>query len=139
MIPIGENLVVCKCTRKLVKLRNLNNSKCYEYLPISTLNREFIAQSNDKNSSQLFLAPHSRVITKVGIELPCSNMFSSKYKTYTNNWIAYTQDGIQEIIPPKKFSWNDETKITFDYNMNQSFGIDKGIYDFDTINKFDDI
>ena len=23
--------------------------------------------------------------------------------------------------------------------MNQSFGIDKGIYDFDTINKFDEI
>ena len=87
----------------------------------------------------MFLTPHSRVITNVGIELPCSNMFSSKYKTYTNNWIAYTQDGIQETIPPKKFSWNDETKINFEYNMNQSFGIDKGIYDFDTINKFDEI
>ena len=139
MMPIGENLVVYKCARKLVKPRNLNNNKCYKNLPISTLNREFIAQSNDKNSSQLFLTPHSRVITNVGIELPCSNMFSSKYKTYTNNWIAYTQDGIQETIPPKKFSWNDETKINFEYNMNQSFGIDEGLYEFDTINKIYEI
>ena len=66
-------------------------------------------------------------------------MFSSKYKTYTNNFIAYIQDGIQETIPPKQFSWNDETKINFEYNMNQSFEIDKGLYDFDTINKFDEI
>ena len=139
MMPIGENLVVYKCSRKLVKPRNLNNNKCYKNLPISTLNREFIAQSNDKNSSQLFLTPHSRVITNVGIELPCSNLFSSKYKTYANNWIAYTQNGIQETIPPKKFSWTDKSKMNFDYKTNQSFAIDKGIYDFDTINKFDDI
>ena len=139
MMPIGENLVVYKCARKLVKPRNLNNNKCYKNLPISTLNREFIAQSNDKNSSQLFLTPHSRVITNVGIELPCSNLFSSKYKTYTNNWISYTQNGSQETIPPNKFSWTDKSKMNFDYKTNQSFAIDKGIYDFDTINKFDDI
>ena len=29
MMPIGENLVVYKCARKLVKPINLNNSKCY--------------------------------------------------------------------------------------------------------------
>ena len=66
-------------------------------------------------------------------------MFSSKYETYRNNWIAYTQDGIQETIPPKKFSWNDENKINFEYSMNQSFRVDKGIYDFDSINKFEEI
>ena len=66
-------------------------------------------------------------------------MFSSKYKTYTNNWIAYTQDGIEETILPKEFSWNDETKINFEYNMNRSFGIDKWLHNFDTINKFDEI
>ena len=125
--------------QKLVKPINLNNNKCYKNLPISTLNREFIPQSNDKNSSQLFLTPHSRFITNVGIELPCSDLFSSKYKTYTNNRVAYTQDGIQETIPPKKFSWADKPKMTFEYKTNQSFAIDKGIYDFNTINKFDDI
>merc|ERR1711873_217201 len=57
----------------------------------------------------------------------------------TSNWIAYTQDGIQETIPPKKFSWTDKSKMNFEYKTNQSFAIDKGIYDFDTINKFDDI
>ena len=139
MMPIGENLVVYKCSRKLVKPRNLNNGKCYKHLPISTLNREFIAQSNNNNSSPLFLTPHSRVITNVGVELPCSNKFSSKYKTYTNNWISYTQDGIQETIPPKMFSWSEEIKINFEHNINQSFGIDKGIYDFNTINKFDEL
>merc|ERR1712240_682596 len=139
VMPIGENFAVYKCARKLVKPINLNNNKYYKNLPISTLNREFIPQSNDKNSSQLFLTHHSRVITNVGIELPCSNLFSSKYKTYTNNWVAYTQDGIQETIPPKKFSWADKSKMTFEYKKNQSFAIDKGIYDFNTINKFDDI
>ena len=139
MMPIGENLVVYKCSRKLVKPRNLNNGKCYKHLPISTLNREFIAQSNNNNSSPLFLTPHSRVITNVGVELPCSNKFSSKYKTYTNNWISYTQDGIQETIPPKMLSWSEEIKINFKHNINQSFGIDKGIYDFNTINKFDEL
>merc|ERR1711873_153086 len=57
----------------------------------------------------------------------------------TSNWIAYTQDGIQETIPPKKFSWTDKSKMNFEYKTNQSFAIDKGIYDFDTINKFDEI
>ena len=139
MMPIGENLVVYKCSRKLVKPRNLNNGKCYKHLPISTLNREFIAQSNKNNSIPFFLTPHSRIITNVGVELPCSNKFSSKYKTYTNNWISYTQDGIQETIPPKMFSWSEEIKINFEHNINQSFGIDKGIYDFNTINKFDEL
>merc|ERR1712240_954160 len=53
-MPIGENLVVYKCARKLVKPINLNNNKCYKNLPISTLNREFIPQSNDKNSVNCF-------------------------------------------------------------------------------------
>ena len=53
--------------------------------------------------------------------------------------MAYTQDGIQETIPPKKFSWADKPKMTFEYKTNQSFAIDKGIYDFNTINKFNDI
>jgi len=73
--------MVYKFVRKLVKPRNLNNNKCYKNLPISTLNREFIAQANSENSSQLFPTPHSRFITNVGIELPCSNTFPSKYKT----------------------------------------------------------
>ena len=135
MMLIGENLLVYMCSRKLVKSRNLNNGKCYKHLLISTLNREFIAQSDNNNSSPWFLTPHSRVITNVGVELRCSNKFSSKYKTYTNNWISNTQDGIQEKISPKKFSWSEETKIHFEHNINQSFGIDKGIYNFDTINK----
>ena len=36
------------------------------------------------------------------------------------------------------FSWSEEIKINFEHNINQSFGIDKGIYDFNTINKFDE-
>ena len=139
MMEIGENLVVYKCSRKLVKPRNLNNNKCYKNLPISTFNREFIAQSDNKNSGPLFLKPHSRIITNVGIKLPCSNKFSSKYKTSTNNCISHTQDAIQETNPPKKFSWNDETKINFEYSMNRSFGINKGIYVFNTINKFEEL
>merc|ERR1712074_69293 len=50
-----------------------------------------------------------------------------------------TQDGIQETWAPKMFSWSEEIKINFDHNINQSFGIVKGIYDFNTINKFDEL
>ena len=37
------------------------------------------------------------------------------------------------------FSWSEEIKINFEHNINQSFGIDKGIYNFDTINKFNEL
>ena len=79
MVPIGENLVFYKCSRKLVKPGYLNGGKCYKHLPISTLNRELIAQADNKNSSPLFLTPHSRVITNVDTKLTCSNKFSSIY------------------------------------------------------------
>jgi len=97
MMPIGENHVIYKCARKLVKPRNLNNNKCNKTLPISTLIREFIAQSDNKNYSQLFLTTHSRFITNVGIELPCSNIFPRNIR-HTHTWMAFTQDGIQETI-----------------------------------------
>ena len=51
MVPIGENLVVYKCSRKLIKPRNLNKDKCYKNFPISTFNRELIVQSDNKDSS----------------------------------------------------------------------------------------
>ena len=68
LMPVGENLVVYKCTKKLLKPKNLNNGKCYKHLPVTTLNREFIPQSN--TNTTMFLTPHSRIISNVGVEIP---------------------------------------------------------------------
>ena len=81
MMPNGENLVVYKCSRNPVKPSNLNNGKCYKHSPISALNREFIAKSDNKNSSPLYLTPHSRVITTVGVKLSC--LFTNLHFTRT--------------------------------------------------------
>lgn len=73
LMPVGENLIVYKCAKKLLKLKKLDNGKCYKHLPVLTINREFIPQSN--MNSTMFLTPYSRIITNVSIEIPCSDTF----------------------------------------------------------------
>ena len=92
LLLVGENLIVYKCAKKLLKPKNLNNGICYKHLPVTTLNCEFIPQSNI--SSAMFLTPHPRTITNVDIEIPCSDILITKFKNYTRNWISYTKYGI---------------------------------------------
>ena len=80
MMPIGENLVVYKCSRKLVKPRNLNNGKCYKHLPISTINREFIVQIDNKNSSPLFLTPLQELPLTLALNYPVQTNFHQSIK-----------------------------------------------------------
>ena len=87
----------------------------------------------------MFLTPHSRIITNVGVEVPCSDVFITKFKTYTGNWISYTKDGVVETLPPKKFAWSKDVDVNMDHAKNISFSIDKGLYSFDTIEEFDEI
>ena len=98
-MPVGENLIVYKCTKKWLKHKNLNNGKYYKHLPVKTLNREFIPQSI--TNSTMFLTPHSRIIPNVGVEVPCSDVFITKLKTFTGNWIIYTKVGVQETVPQR--------------------------------------
>ena len=137
LMPVGENLIVYKCTKKLLKPKNLNNGKCYKHLPVTTLNREFIPQSN--TNTTMFLTPHSRIISNVGVEIPCSDVFITKFKTYTGNWVSYTKNGVEETLPPKKFAWSKDVDINMDTGKDISFGIDKGLYNFDTIEEFDEM
>ena len=94
----------------------------------TTSNREFIPQANP--NSTMFLTPHSRIITNVRIEVPCSDIFITKFKSITRNWISYTKDGIQDTVPPKKFSWSKDIDISLPSSKNISFIIDKGLYSF---------
>ena len=55
MIPIRKNLVAYNCANKSVKPRYLINENTYKHLPISTIKREFINQSEYKNLNLLFL------------------------------------------------------------------------------------
>ena len=120
-----------------MKPKNLNNGKCYQHLPVTTLNREFTSQST--TNSTLFLSPHSRIITYVSIEIPCSDKFITKFKTFTGNFISYTDVDAQDNIPPKRFFWNENIKINFKTSSNYSFNNDKGNYNIDTIKEFDEI
>ena len=86
----------------------------------------------------MLLTPHSRIITNVGIEIPCSELLMTKFKIYTGNWIAYTKDGIQVTVPPKKSSWSKDIDINIDA-IKIFFDIDKGLYSFDTIDELDEI
>lgn len=81
LMPVGEILIVYKCDKRLLKPKNLSNGKCYKLLPVTTLNCELIPQSS--TNSTMFLTPHSRIITNVGVEVPCNDVFITKLKTYT--------------------------------------------------------
>ena len=87
----------------------------------------------------MFLTPHSRIISNVCLEIPCSDKFITKLKTYTGNWISYTKDGIQNTVSPKKFSWSKDIGINIPDSDNISLSTEKGLYSFDTIEEFDDI
>ena len=70
------------------------------------------------------------------IHLPCSKQFNPKFRTISDNWIAYSSSGVNDTIAPK-------SKITWDVNEdgneaeNINFDIDHGLYTFSTIEKFD--
>ena len=100
LMPVRKNLIVYKCAKKLLKPKNLNNGKCYKHLPVTTLNREFIPQSN--TNTTMFLTPHSRIISNVGVEIPCSDVFITKLKTYTGNWFSYTKKRRARNFAPKE-------------------------------------
>ena len=69
----------------------------------------------------MFLTPHSRFITNAGIEIPCSDIFITKFKTYARNETSYIKDGIQDTVQPEKFSWSENIDIIIDASKNVSF------------------
>ena len=66
----------------------------------------------------------------------CNSEFHHKFKTIDNHWIAHTKHGIEQADEPRKFEWNSKWEF-IEEKKSIEFGIDKGIYRWDTIEEFD--
>ena len=134
--PIGETIYVYSCKKKITKPIDLKTGKCYKNIPVEMVNNDFLPEI--KNNVTLFLTAHSRILTNVGIEIPCSSKFHVKYKTLTGNWIAHTKNGVVHTLAPKsKFEYKNEVYITDPTNHTYNFDRDAGLYNFDLIEVFD--
>ena len=68
----------------------------------------------------MFLTPHSRVLTSVGIEIPFSNNFDPKFKTISGKWISYTSNGVMDTVAPvSKLVWEDKMKFNDPANKSR--------------------
>ena len=70
----GEIFYSYKCTPVEVQLRKIQ--KCYKHLPVNF------------NNNSYFLEPASRIITKLGYEIPCSEITPPKFKI-GSRWINF--------------------------------------------------
>ena len=103
-------------------------------MPINLINRDFVIREIANVS--YFITPHIRIITNIGVKQLCNSEFHSKFKTIDNKWIAHTKHGIEQADEPRIFEWSKKWEF-IDEKKSIEFGIDKGIYRWDTIEEFD--
>lgn len=105
----GQVAYIIKCQEVYVSRRE--GDRCYQELPVNYTN------------TKVFMEGRSRILQKIGTEIPCSHITPSMYKLQ-NRWWA-VNPLIHEIKEP--LSLNPNRKLTWEYTSSPSQGV-AGIY-----------
>ena len=116
----GEIFYSYKCTPVQVQLRRIH--KCYKHLPVR------------HNNVSYFLEPTSRILTKLGYEIPCSEITPPKFKI-GNRWINFNPYPTPSNIPVKLSPYS--ANITIQYNEIESI-LSAGLYSPSVMNDYKD-
>ena len=70
---------------------------CFLNLPEQELNSEFLPVSHVNHTK--YLTAGDRPVSQHPIVVPCSKYFDPKFKSTTGQYIAYTKNGIEKVLP----------------------------------------
>jgi hypothetical protein len=75
-----------------VRVVGRNTAKCYDALPVqaSAADLERVQTYNRVNVTELFLTPHTRLLTPLAVEVPCAAHLAPLYQNVGGQWIQAT-------------------------------------------------
>ena len=138
ILPMAESFYTFKCKKVLFSPVKIEGKNCYDALPVVQLNKDLVPI----NGELLFMTPYDRLIVPVANQIPCSEIFASKYRTITNDWIAYSSsypNGIMKVKKPiAQMSWigNEFERIKLDV---ENIDFQEGIYSYKKIEKYEEL
>ena len=133
---MAESFYTFSCKKALFTPVKVHDENCYNALPVVQLNKELVPITGEV----LFMTPYDRLITPVANQIPCSEVFTPKYRTVTNNWIAYSQSqGIMKVKKPiSQMSWIGNEFKSVDLN-SKDINFQEGIYSYKKIEKYEEL
>jgi hypothetical protein len=75
-----------------VRVVGRNTDLCYDSLPVqaSQADLERMQAASRMNTSDLFMTPHTRLLTQMAVEVPCAAHLAPLYKSVGGRWIQAT-------------------------------------------------
>ena len=136
ILPMAESFYTFSCKKALFSPVKMEEENCYNALPVVQLSKELVPITGEV----LFLTPYDRLVIPVANKIPCSEVFTPKYRTVTNNWIAYSQSqGIMKVKKPiSQMSWIGNEFKSVDLN-SKDINFQEGVYSYKKIEKYEEL
>ena len=134
----GEVWYRFRCRRIIVQART--SDKCYSSIPVLLSPHDERRYRTQRNLSlheplDFFVASHSRRLTTIGINIPCSSVFHPMYRGLNGNWIKLSP-AISFIQPPPVMDAQSLASLVLEDIPDPDFD-HGGIYDSAVIRAID--
>ena len=118
----GEVIYYHTCRREIAKAKALD--VCYDALPVD-LDPESPLRKKFNMSTQWFMEPLTKRLTRYASVIPCTRHFAPKYQTYLNKWISATPE-IHFTERPRPMAQPEQVVVQMQANVDFSSG---GVFD----------
>ena len=118
----GEVIYYHTCKQEIVRAKEL--TECYDALPV-TLDAQASLLRKFNSSTQWFIEPLTKRLTRYASIVPCTRHFAAKYQTYSNKWLTATPT-LHFAERPRPMAQPEQVLVQMESNVDFSKG---GVFD----------